>query len=102
MNLTMRAITIAAWILIFQGMFVRESRGDPPANRSPASPWGVSASASSFRDHHEWFPLMREAGVSTVRLFPEWRSFAAGEDKWNWRDGDALVQSAGRHGLQIN
>ena len=39
------------------------------------TPWGISSSASSFRNHDEWFPKMTEAGVSTIRLFPEWRGF---------------------------
>jgi hypothetical protein len=47
--------------------------GQPGTAERPPTPWGVSASASSFRDHATWFPRMRAAGVSTVRLFPEWR-----------------------------
>ena len=42
--------------------------------RPRVTPWGISSSASSFRNHEEWFPKMAEAGVSTIRMFPEWRS----------------------------
>src|SRR4051794_41091887 len=34
-------------------------------------PWGISSSASAWRNHAEWFPRMSEAGVAWVRLFPE-------------------------------
>jgi hypothetical protein len=40
----------------------------------PTQPWGISSSASSLRNHGEWFPRISAAGVTTVRLFPEWRS----------------------------
>lgn len=51
------------------------AQSDAPGRRVSASPWGVSSSASAVRDHAEWFPKMAAAGVSTVRLFPDWRSF---------------------------
>lgn len=66
------------------------------------TPWGISSSASSFRNHAEWFPKMAEAGVSTVRLFPEWRGFESPAGQWKWNDGDLLVKSASQHRLQIN
>ena len=66
------------------------------------TPWGISSSASSFRNHDEWFPKMTEAGVSTIRLFPEWRGFEAQKGQWKWEDGDRLVKSAAQHRLQIN
>lgn len=66
------------------------------------TPWGISSSASSFRNHDEWFPKMTEAGVSTIRLFPEWRGFEPQKGQWKWEDGDRLVKSAAQHRLQIN
>jgi len=72
-----------------------------PAGDS-ASPWGVSASSSSYRDRDHWFPKMKDAGVTTVRLFPEWRSFEPTAGTWNWTDGDALLKSATENSLTIN
>lgn len=66
------------------------------------SPWGVSASASSFRDHAEWFPQVAEAGIRWVRLYPEWRGIETGPGSWNWDAADTLVAAAGKHGLRIN
>jgi hypothetical protein len=66
------------------------------------SPWGISSSASSFRNHEEWFPKMAEAGVSTIRMFPEWRGFEPKSGTWHWADGDRLVKSAADYQLEIN
>lgn len=45
---------------------------------------------------------MTEAGVSTIRMFPEWRGFEPQKGQWKWIDGDRLVKSAAQHRLQIN
>ena len=71
------------------------------AQRS-GSPWGISSSASSFRNHEEWFPKMMDAGVTTIRLFPEWSTFEPKPEMWNWSDGDRLIKSAIDHKLEIN
>lgn len=41
---------------------------EPNAAVRPRTPWGISSSASSFRNHEEWFPKMKDAGVSTIRM----------------------------------
>jgi hypothetical protein len=68
---------------------IRATGEEPSSLR--VSPWGISSSASSFRNHEEWFPKMAEAGVSTIRLFPEWRGFQPKSGTWHWADGDRLV-----------
>ncbi len=45
---------------------------------------------------------MSAAGVSTVRLFPEWPGFEARKGQMNWSDGDRLLKSASEHRLEIN
>lgn len=68
----------------------------------PRSPWGISSSASSFRNHEEWFPKMTAAGVSTVRLFPEWQGFETRKGQMDWSSGDRLLKSAAENRLEIN
>ncbi|MBN9121369.1 MAG: hypothetical protein J0I06_19825 [Planctomycetes bacterium] len=75
---------------------------DPPKQPAPVTPWGVSSSAGAFRDHSEWFPKMAEAGVTTVRLFPEWRGFEPKKGTWEWAGGDALVKHAADNKLEIS
>lgn len=70
--------------------------------RAQPNPWGVSSSASSFRDHAEWLPKMAEAGVTTVRLFPEWRGVEPKKGTWKWDDADALVKAAAENKIEIN
>ncbi|TWT34742.1 glycoside hydrolase family protein [Blastopirellula retiformator] len=76
----------------------------PALAQSPeesVGPWGVSSSASAFRNHTEWFPKVASAGVTSVRLFPGWRSFQPELGQWNWKQGDQLVESAQQHDLQL-
>lgn len=80
-------------------VFVASAQADPPDK--VAAPWGVSASSSSFRDHAEWFPKMSAAGITSVRLFPEWRGFEPKRGQWKWDDGDLLMKSAASNRLEI-
>jgi polysaccharide biosynthesis protein PslG len=75
---------------------------EAPKQAVSATPWGVSSSASAFRDHAEWFPKMAQAGVTTVRLFPEWRGFEPTRGTWKWDDGDKLVLNAAANNLEIS
>ena len=65
-------------------------------------PWGVSSSASSFRNHEEWLPKMSSIGVRTVRLFPEWGGLQPTPDSWTWDACDAMVRLAGDSKIEIN
>ena len=69
---------------------------------SPAGPWGISSSAGSFRNHAEWLPKMASAGISTVRLFPEWRDFEPTKGTWKWDRADALVEAAALNEIEIS
>ncbi|MDB5355807.1 MAG: hypothetical protein JWN24_2260 [Phycisphaerales bacterium] len=49
-----------------------------------------------------WLPMMSAAGVSTVRLFPEWRDIEPSKGTWNWDRCDALVKAAADNHIEIN
>src|SRR5258708_23205952 len=66
------------------------------------SPWGVSSSSSSIRNHAEWFPKMSAVGVRTVRLFPEWGGLQPASETWTWTSCDAMVKSAADNKIEIN
>jgi hypothetical protein len=82
------------------GLIPASARSEPAA-KQPTNPWGVSSSASAFRNHAEWFPKVAAAGVASVRLFPEWRSVEPKKGTWKWDDADALVKSAGENRIEI-
>src|ERR1700692_2236175 len=67
-----------------------------------AGPWGISSSAGSTRNVAEWFPKMSAAGVTTVRLFPEWRAFEPTKGTWKWDRADALMEAAAKNKIEIN
>lgn len=92
-------------VLVAMGLIspsMASAQPDAPAKRPAATPWGISSSASSFKNHAEWFPKMAQAGITTVRLFPEWRGFEPMKGTWKWDHGDALVKSAADNGIEIN
>jgi hypothetical protein len=73
-----------------------------PCSAQDEVPWGVSSSASSFRNYKEWFPKMTSIGVRTVRLFPEWGGLQPEPDRWTWDACDAMVKEAARNSIEIN
>ncbi len=66
------------------------------------SPWGISSSASAIHEQRQWLPVMAEAGVATVRLFPEWRQIEPTPGTWHWQRADALVQAASASGIEVS
>src|SRR5271166_2398369 len=79
------------------------TRAQPGQSERPSAavPWGVSSSASAFKDHADWFPKMTAAGVALVRLFPEWRTFEPKKGTWHWDHGDTLVRAAADNKIEI-
>ncbi|MBN1419439.1 MAG: glycosyl hydrolase [Planctomycetes bacterium] len=71
---------------------------DPPAIRGT---FGISSSGESFGDHPRLFPLLREAGATMVRSFPEWSGIEPSRGTWNWKASDALLESARKNKIEI-
>lgn len=98
--------TVSRFLLIF-ALASGACGGAEPARTAHApapaeSPWGVAGSASSAADVAEWFPKMSQAGVRSVRLFPEWRGLEPEQGKWQWERTDALLKAAADNQLEIN
>lgn len=66
-----------------------------------AGSFGIASGGESFGDHARLFPLLREAGVTTVRSFPEWANLQPEEGKWDWSAADGLLDSARKNRIQI-
>jgi hypothetical protein len=45
---------------------------------------------------------MSAAGVTTVRLFPEWRDFEPARGTWKWERADALIEAAAKNNIEIS
>jgi hypothetical protein len=99
METSKRLARIFCLILLVMVFCLCSARADDQPEA--AIPWGISSSASSERDHAEWFPKMSELGIRSVRIFPEWRGLESADGKWNWQRPDALVKSAGKNKLEI-
>src|SRR5262245_17558946 len=89
-------------LMVVVGLRPALAQPDPPRKQPPVTPWGVSSSASAFRNHAEWLPKMAAAGVTTVRLFPEWPGIEPKKGTWTWDQADALVRHADENQIEIS
>jgi hypothetical protein len=62
--------------------------------RDDASPWGIASGAEWSGDYPRFNPMLHEAGVRWLRLFPEWQVIQPEKDRWNWGVSDAMVADA--------
>src|SRR5580704_8011937 len=90
-----------AVIVSLLGIVALEAWQEQPPQEPAKGPWGISSSAGSIRNVAEWFPKMSAAGVTTVRLFPEWRDFEPTKGTWQWDRADALVEAAAKYKIEI-
>jgi hypothetical protein len=94
--------TLSVAVLACAGVAADEPKKPSAEQPAAASPWGISSSSSSFKNHAEWLPKMAAAGVATVRLFPEWRQFEPMKGTWQWDRTDALLKAAAASKIEIN
>jgi hypothetical protein len=91
----------AGWMGCLLALILMVGSGEGRAQVTE-SPWGIAGSSSSARDIAEWFPQMAAAGVTTVRLFPEWRGTEPAKGNWQWDRTDALPKAAAMNKIEIN
>ena len=66
-----------------------------------ASPWGMAAGAGSMGYYPRFTPILHEAGVTWLRIFPEWQTIQPRQGQWNWEVSDRLVANARAGKVQI-
>ena len=66
-----------------------------------ASPWGMAAGAGSMGYYPRFTPILHEAGVTWLRIFPEWQTIQPRQGQWNWEVSDRLVADARAGKVQI-
>lgn len=63
--------------------------------------FGIATGAETLGYYSQLFPLLREAGVGFVRIFPEWAHIQPRESEWDFSLSDKIVKSAEENGLSI-
>ncbi|MGB9878094.1 MAG: hypothetical protein ACPLPS_10035, partial [bacterium] len=46
--------------------------------------FGIATGAETLGYYNQLFPLLKEAGVKWVRIFPEWAHIQPRENEWNF------------------
>ncbi len=89
---------MTCWLLVSllalpQGVSAEESRG--------GTAFGMATSAESRGEHAALYPELKQAGVTLMRAWPEWGRIQPGRAQWNWRECDALLQSATDNQIEL-
>ncbi|MFG0247528.1 MAG: endo-1,4-beta-xylanase, partial [Phycisphaeraceae bacterium JB051] len=74
------------------------AQNHPVAN----SPWGIASGADSTGLYIRYNPMLRDAGVTWVRYFPEWQTIQPAKGKWNWKSADDLIANARSNQIQMS
>ena len=69
--------------------------------RDDASPWGMGTSAEWSGQYPRFNPLLRDAGVRWLRLFPEWPGNEPKPGQWTWDGADQIVANARANNLRV-
>jgi len=49
--------------------------------RDDASPWGLGTGAEWLGEHPKFNPMLHQAGLRWIRLFPEWQTIQPGQGR---------------------
>ena len=66
-----------------------------------ASPWGIASGSEWSGDYPKFNPLLRDAGVTWLRYFPEWGSVQKKQGEFNWSWADKLLADTNANGMQL-
>ncbi|MDW8026496.1 MAG: endo-1,4-beta-xylanase, partial [Armatimonadota bacterium] len=61
----------------------------------------IATGAETLGYYHQLFPMLNEAKVSFVRIFPEWAHIQPEQGKWEFSLADNIVKSAKANNLQV-
>lgn len=69
--------------------------------RDGKSPWAIASGAEWSKEYPRFNPMLRDAGVRWLRLFPEWQSIQPGKGDWDFDGADAIVADAKKNNIRI-
>ena len=58
------------------------------------SPWAMGTSAEWAREYPKFNPLLDQAGVKWMRLFPGWHSIEPKQGEFKWEGADKIIANA--------
>lgn len=70
--------------------------------RDDQSPWAIASGAEWSKDHPKFNPMLKDAGIRWLRLFPEWQSIQPAQGEWNFEGADALLADAKENNIRIS
>ena len=94
----MPTILATAFLMASVSGFASEQVMDP---RTDSSPWGIASGAEWGEDYPRFNPLLRDAGITWLRYFPEWKTTQPAKGEWNWEMSDAMVANAKENGIHM-
>lgn len=65
------------------------------------SPWSMASGAEWMGEYPRFNPLIRAAGVRSIRLFPEWQGIQPRKDEWNWASSDKMAADARKNDIEL-
>jgi len=65
------------------------------------SPWGIASGAEWSGEYPKFNPMLKRAGITWLRYFPEWDSIQPAHEKWDWRQPDPFVVNGRKNNMQI-
>ena len=75
---------------------------EPAKTDAEKSPWGISSGAEDSGKYPGFMPVMRDAGVTWIRYFPEWDTIQPAKGKWNWEWADKFVRFNKKAGVEVS
>jgi len=65
------------------------------------SPWGIASGAEDSGKYQQFMPMLKDAGTTWIRYFPEWNAVQPAKGKWNWEWSDKFVKFNKDLGVEI-
>lgn len=63
--------------------------------------FAIATGAETLGYYQKLFPLLNEAGIKWVRIFPEWAQIQPKDGEWDFSLADSVLKSAKENNLQI-
>jgi len=91
---------LACALVLAAGAAHAGAKDERPAALAAGS-FGIAPSGESGGELPRILPMLREAGVTMLRAFPEWSGIQPSHGQWNWSASDRLVAMARENEIRL-